>query len=182
MASVTANSRMIYAFSRDGAVPGHRLWHHINPRTRTPTNAVWFAVVFAFILGLPYLGNSTAYGAVTSIATIGLYIAYVIPTLLRRLAGASFVRRALVARPLERRHRLGRHRLGGDNRGAVHAAGGRPDHVEDVQLRPGGGRVVLMFSGGYWLLSARKWFTGPHVQGSEADFERIEARLAKVEQ
>ena len=37
MASVTANSRMIYAFSRDGAVPGHRLWHRINPKTRTPT-------------------------------------------------------------------------------------------------------------------------------------------------
>ena len=25
--------------------------------------------------------------------------------------------------------------------------------------------VVLLFSGGYWLLSARKWFTGPKVQG-----------------
>jgi len=39
MSSVTANSRMIYAFSRDGAVPGHRLWHKVNKRTRTPTNA-----------------------------------------------------------------------------------------------------------------------------------------------
>jgi hypothetical protein len=35
--------------------------------------------------------------------------------------------------------------------------------------------VVLGFAGGYWLLSARKWFTGPVVQGSAeqlAAFER----------
>ena len=50
MSSVTANSRMIYAFSRDGAVPGHQLWSKINKRTRTPTNSIWLAVVGAFIL------------------------------------------------------------------------------------------------------------------------------------
>src|SRR6202521_1843173 len=33
MSSVTANSRMIYAFSRDGAVPGSEFWHRINKRT-----------------------------------------------------------------------------------------------------------------------------------------------------
>lgn len=73
MASVTANSRMIYAFSRDGALPFSRTWHKLNPATRTPTNAVWLATGGAFALGLPYLWNSTAYAAVTSIATIGLH-------------------------------------------------------------------------------------------------------------
>lgn len=29
-ASVTANSRMIYAFSRDGAIPGSKYWHKID--------------------------------------------------------------------------------------------------------------------------------------------------------
>ena len=42
---------------------------------RTPTNAVWLGAAGAFLLGLPYLWNSTAYAAVTSIAVIGLYIA-----------------------------------------------------------------------------------------------------------
>lgn len=79
MSSVTANSRMIYAFSRDGALPGSSLWHRVNHRTRAPTNAIWLATGFAFALGLPYLWNSTAYAAVTSIAVIGLYIAYVMP-------------------------------------------------------------------------------------------------------
>jgi uncharacterized membrane protein len=39
--------------------------------------------------------------------------------------------------------------------------------------------VVLVFSGGYWLLSARKWFHGPVVQGSESDLEEIEANLLR---
>src|ERR1700704_3567063 len=91
MSSVTANSRMIYAFSRDGAVPGSNFWHRINPRTRTPTNSIWFAAVGAFLLGLPYLINYTAYAVVTSIAVIGLYIAYGIPIFLRLRAGSSFV-------------------------------------------------------------------------------------------
>jgi len=53
MSSVTANSRMIYAFSRDGALPASRFWHRINRRTRTPTNAVWLAAGGAFLLGRP---------------------------------------------------------------------------------------------------------------------------------
>ena len=58
MSSVTANSRMIYAFSRDGALPGSALWHRVNKRTRTPTNAIWLAAAGALILGLPYCGTA----------------------------------------------------------------------------------------------------------------------------
>jgi amino acid permease (GABA permease) len=85
MASVTANSRMSYAFSRDNAIPGSRLWAKVNPRTSTPTNSIWLCVVLSIILAAPALFNLTAYLAVTSIAVIGLYIAYVTPVLLRRL-------------------------------------------------------------------------------------------------
>jgi len=41
--------------------------------------------------------------------------------------------------------------------------------------------VVLLFSGGYWLLSARKWFTGPKVQGNEEELKNIELEFANVE-
>ena len=92
-ASVTANSRMIYAFSRDGAIPGSKFWHRINPRTRTPTNAIWFAVVGAFVLGLPSLythkGVAVAFFAIVSVAVVGLYISYVMPVLLRRMQGSA---------------------------------------------------------------------------------------------
>src|SRR4051794_17012439 len=85
MASVTANSRMSYAFSRDGALPGSRFWKQVNPRTGTPTNSIWLCVTISIILVIPALWNTTAYYAATSIAVIGLYIAYVGPVLLRRL-------------------------------------------------------------------------------------------------
>src|SRR6478672_7269473 len=84
MASVTANSRMSYAFSRDGALPGSRLWAKVNVRTGTPTNSIWLCVTCSLILALPALKSLTAYFAVTSIAVIGLYIAYVVPVFLRR--------------------------------------------------------------------------------------------------
>ena len=85
MASVTANSRMSYAFARDGALPGSSIWKKVNPRTGTPTNSIWLCVTISSILVLPSLWNTTAYLAATSIAVIGLYVAYVGPVLLRRL-------------------------------------------------------------------------------------------------
>ena len=36
--------RMLWSFSRDGAVPGWRLWSSVNPVTKTPVNAVLFMV------------------------------------------------------------------------------------------------------------------------------------------
>jgi amino acid permease (GABA permease) len=178
MSSVTANSRMIYAFSRDGALPGSDFWHRVNKRTRTPTNAIWLAAGGALVLGLPYLWNSAAYAAVTSIAVIGLYIAYVIPTYLRLRQGESF------------------------QRGPWHL--GRWSYLVGwiavvwvifitilfmlPQLGPIGFKtfnyavfavvVVLGFAGIYWALSAKNWFTGPRVQGSAEELAAIERDLA----
>jgi amino acid transporter len=94
MGCVTAASRMTYAFSRDGAVPGHRLWRRLNSH-RTPTYAVLFVCAFALIITLPAIkgtkaGVPVAFYAVTTITTIGLYVAYTIPVLLRYRKGDSF--------------------------------------------------------------------------------------------
>jgi amino acid transporter len=87
MGCVAAASRMVFAFSRDGAVPGHNLWRRLN-QNRTPTWSVLFVVGFALLITIPALfGNSAGYPvafyAVTSITTIGLYIAYMLPIFLR---------------------------------------------------------------------------------------------------
>ena len=38
--------------------------------------------------------------------------------------------------------------------------------------------AVIGFAGVYWLVSARKWFTGPRVQGSPEELAAIERELA----
>ncbi|MFL5861011.1 MAG: amino acid permease, partial [Solirubrobacteraceae bacterium] len=94
MACVTSASRMTFAFSRDGAVPGHKLWRRLNSH-RTPSWAVVFVATCAFIITIPaYKGNHAglpvAFLAVTSISVIGLYIAYTIPIFLRWRMGDAF--------------------------------------------------------------------------------------------
>lgn len=177
MSSVTANSRMIYAFSRDGAVPGHRLWHQINPRTRTPTNAIWFAAVGAFILVIPYWFNSAAYAAVTSIAVIGLYVAYIIPVYLRVRSGKDFA--------------AGPWNLGkwGVLNGTIATIWVvfisillmlpqlKPITITTFNYAPIAVLAVIGFALIYWLVSARKWFKGPKVQGSQAELAAIEQEL-----
>jgi amino acid transporter len=177
MSSVTANSRMLYAFSRDGAVPGSQLWHKVNPRTRTPTNSIWFCVVFSFILGLPYLWNPAAYFAVTSIAVIGLYIAYIIPVFLRLRAGESFQR--------------GPWNLGRWSYLVGWIAVAWVAFICILFILPQvypitllsfnyaivAVSVVVLFAGSYWLLSARNWFKGPKVQGSPEELAAIEHEL-----
>ncbi|CAK0780294.1 hypothetical protein CVIRNUC_005001 [Coccomyxa viridis] len=88
--SVTSNSRMLWSFSRDGALPGYKLWSSVNPWTKTPVNAVLFMVTLAFILGLPMLSSTIAFQAVVSISVIGLYISYAIPIAIRLLNNKQF--------------------------------------------------------------------------------------------
>jgi amino acid transporter len=95
MACVTSCSRTFYAFSRDRAVPGWRLWSRVDHR-HVPVAAILGSCLFALIITLPALkGNSAglpvAFFAVVSISVIGLYIAYVAPVYLRLRAGDAFV-------------------------------------------------------------------------------------------
>ena len=177
MSSVTANSRMIYAFSRDGALPASSFWHRVNHRTRTPTNAIWLAAAGALILGLPYLWNPTAYAAVTSIAVIGLYIAYVTPTFLRLRQGESF--------------RRGPWHLGRWSRPIGIIAiiwvifitilfmlpTVSPITVANFNYTVVAVVAVVGFAGIWWLVSARNWFTGPRVQGTAEELAAIEQEL-----
>lgn len=91
-AEVAACSRMVFAFSRDGALPGSAMWRRVSGRTGTPTRAVWLAVAVAALLALPALYSTVAYGAVTAINVIGITPAYAIPVYLRLRAGRRFKR------------------------------------------------------------------------------------------
>ena len=96
MSCLTSASRMTYAFSRDGALPGSGIWTRLNHH-RVPYMAVLFIGFWALLITLPALkgtgaGVPVAFFAIVSIAVIGLYIAYVIPIFLRWRQGEAFER------------------------------------------------------------------------------------------
>ena len=98
VACMTSTTRMLYAFSRDGAVPGGRYWSRLSSK-RVPVHGVVLSAVIAILLTLPALvkvdiGGApvpVAFFAVISIGVIGLYVAFAIPIYLRWKAGSSFV-------------------------------------------------------------------------------------------
>ncbi|WP_328744066.1 amino acid permease [Streptomyces sp. NBC_00285] len=89
-AETAAASRMVFAFSRDGAVPFAATWRRVSTRTKTPVAAVWLSVGVALVLAAPSLYSPTAYAAVTAINVIGITPAYAIPVFLRLRAGDRF--------------------------------------------------------------------------------------------
>ncbi len=206
MASVTANSRMIYAFSRDGALPGSQFWHRINPRTRTPTNSIWLGVTLSAIVGATSLyvrgegagRYSTAFFAMTGICVIGLYISYAIPIYLR-ITNPNF--------QVGPWNLKGRHKLvgwtaitwialitvlffaplfwpfwtpwGDDNRFLDDGAGNvffKQNNFNFTGPLIIGSAVVFWL---YWQFSGRKWFVGPKVQGTPEELAAIEHELGE---
>jgi amino acid transporter len=188
MSSITSASRMMYAFSRDGATPGHQLWRRLNAQ-RVPVYAVWAIAVLAFLCAFPaYFSKAigvgagyVAYAAVTSIATIGLYIAYALPIYLRLREGDAW-------EPGE--WTLGRWYKPIGWIAVVWvgfisilfilpvAPTGTPGNKGFTWLSFNyapiavGGTLVLF--GGWWFVSAKRWFKGPVVQGSPEELARIE--------
>jgi amino acid transporter len=93
-AGLTSASRTWYAFSRDRGIPGWALFRRVTAK-RVPLYAVLAVAVVSLIITIPaYFGTKTgvpwAYFAITSICTVGLYLAYIIPVYLRLRQGDRF--------------------------------------------------------------------------------------------
>jgi amino acid transporter len=101
-ACLTSTSRMLYAFSRDGAVPGSKRWSTLNPN-KVPVNAIGLATTVAALLTLPALvsvnvaapgdapvPSPVAFFAVVSIGVVGLYLSFAIPIYYRWRHGEAF--------------------------------------------------------------------------------------------
>jgi amino acid transporter len=76
LSSVTSNSRMLFAFARDGGLPASKSLASVS-RFRTPAVAVWTSVAMAFVVAL----WAEAYSAVVALSTIALYASYALPIL-----------------------------------------------------------------------------------------------------
>ncbi|HMZ14361.1 MAG TPA: amino acid permease [Mycobacterium sp.] len=171
----TSASRMLFAFSRDRAVPGHQLWSAVNAK-RVPANAVIVTAVIAALITLPALVKvdingapvPVAFFAVVSIGVVGLYLAFAVPIYYRWKAGDSF--------------KVGSWNLRGHHRWMAPLAlieiivtsiiamfptslGGAPwdpsfewKFVNYTPLLVGATLILLYI---YWHVSVKKWFTGP---------------------
>jgi amino acid transporter len=76
LACVTSTSRMMYAFARDGGLPGSRALKRVSPRWKTPVAAIWTTVALAFASTL----YTPAYTTLTTACVIFLYLSYVMPS------------------------------------------------------------------------------------------------------
>ena len=171
----TSASRMLFAFSRDRAVPGHQLWAKVNAH-RVPAAAVVVTAVIATLITLPAVVEvdvngapvPVAFFAVISIGVVGLYLCFAVPIYYRWRAGDSF--------------KPGRWNLRGHHRWMAPVAiveilitsavamfptspGGVPwnpdfewKYVNYTPLLVGGVLLLLYI---YWHVSVKKWFTGP---------------------
>ncbi len=87
LSSVTSASRTVYAFARDGGLPGSRFVDRVNARTRTPLVAVAVVTVGPLVLVVataPFAG--ALFDAMAKMATMALYVSYAAPILLGVLA------------------------------------------------------------------------------------------------
>jgi amino acid permease (GABA permease) len=89
--SLTAASRCLYAFSRDGAVPGSNIWSKINKKFDIPLYALLLSTLIQGLLGLIYLGSSAAFNAFTGVATICLSASYGLPVFILLIRGRHLV-------------------------------------------------------------------------------------------
>jgi amino acid transporter len=185
----TSASRMLFAFSRDRAVPGHQLWSALSAR-RVPANAVMITAAIAALITLPALVEvdingapvPVAFFAVVSIGVVGLYLCFAVPIYYRWRAGDSFP--------------AGNWNLRGHYRWIAPLALAEivvtsvvamfPTSLGGMPWDPGfewkfvnytplvvGGTLLLLWL--YWHVSVKKWFTGPVRQ---IDVDQTGAKLA----
>ena len=184
----TSASRMLFAFSRDRAVPGHQLWSKVSAKQGAGQRASSSPRCIAAIITLPALVEvdingapvPVAFFAVVSIGVVGLYLCFAVPIYYRWKAGDSFP--------------VGKWNLRGHHKWMAPVAlieiivtsiiamfptsiGGVPwdasfewKYVNYTPLLVGGVLILLYI---YWHVSVKKWFTGP-IKQVDASGEELE--------
>ncbi|KAL0941706.1 Choline transport protein 6 [Colletotrichum truncatum] len=79
VAGITSTSRTLWAFARDRATPYDEHLSKVNKQHQIPVYSVVLVTVLQMLLGFIYLGNTTAFNAILSMAIIGMYSSYIIP-------------------------------------------------------------------------------------------------------
>ncbi|KIJ61727.1 hypothetical protein HYDPIDRAFT_95997 [Hydnomerulius pinastri MD-312] len=87
-----AASRATWAFARDKAIPFHSYFSRVNPYLAdVPVNALLLSTAIQVLLGLIYLGSSTAFNAFVGVAVMCLGASYAMPVAISLLNGRDDV-------------------------------------------------------------------------------------------
>lgn len=163
---MVAASRVTYAYARDDCFPYSNIWKKVNKTTSTPVNAVILNAVLGIFMCLLILAGTTAIGALFSIGAIAQFVAFAIPIAIRVFFVGDRFRRGpwhlgalspwiggvgvcfvLLMVPILCLPSV----TGGDL---------EPDLMNWTCLVYGGPMLAVTI---WWLVDARKWFTGPVV-------------------
>jgi urea carboxylase system permease len=90
LAVQTAASRLMFSMARDRELPGHRVLGRVSARTGAPTIPAVIVGALALLILLINLGQAQLFTAVTGVAVVIVYLAYLlvtVPTLVARLRG-----------------------------------------------------------------------------------------------
>lgn len=183
LATVTSVSRMLFAFSRDGGIPGISHWlAHVNPTHRAPANSIWagsiLAVAFFALTSLPQFNvreGVTAYSVVVSCTVIFLFLSFTVPIAL-----------ALFAYGTEKFPKPGPWDLGGlafrlvcllslISMAVMFFIGVQPPN--DLALPITGGFIVVSLL--IWVLFENRRFKGPPI-GAEIAKRQAEIKAAEA--
>ncbi|PQE33962.1 amino acid permease protein [Rutstroemia sp. NJR-2017a WRK4] len=92
-AGCTSTSRTYWAFARDSATPYSKYFAHVHPTLQVPVRAIIALTLVEMLLGLIYLGNSTAFNAILSMSVLGMYASYLLPIIYMMSCGRKSLRK-----------------------------------------------------------------------------------------
>jgi len=85
-ANLTSSARLIFSFSRNGALPFSSFWATMDERFNCPVRAVWLGAALSVIMGAVGFGSNLL-EAFFSLATVAYYSCYFVPVFCRVTVG-----------------------------------------------------------------------------------------------
>jgi amino acid transporter len=168
--ALQALARTVFAFSRDRLVPASKIWTIVNKRTGTPIYAVWISVFWCIVIDLIALGSYAAVSGVFNVCAIALDWSYCIPIFCKLLFGKfepgpwhmgkysfwvnlwaclwTFFVTIIFVLPTF-----------------------RPVTADNMNYASAFLVAILVASSIYWVISGKKFYTGPIVEASATVIE-----------
>ncbi|TFK49133.1 GABA permease [Heliocybe sulcata] len=183
-----ATSRTVYAFARDGAFPFPSFFKRVNEQRLVPTNALIVSAFIEVVMLVLYIGSSTLFYTIISLATIGFDLAYLLPIAALMAKG----RKLDESRPFK----LGRWGWPANIAASVYLT-----FISATMLIPTVSPVtpsnmnytscilvfILLIAAGFWLVQGRRSFEGPDLHLIEQEkvgdghFDATAGRKSKSE-